>query len=160
MLKIITTAAALTVGFAGAAQASNVVRTAQSTGQFQTLLAAAQAAGLAEALATTRNITVFAPTDAAFRRLPKGTVENLLKPENRAQLRAILSYHVLPTEVSARQVPHRPTNVTTLNAGDPLRVVRRGSRVQADNAHVVQADVKASNGTIHVIDRVLIPNGR
>jgi uncharacterized surface protein with fasciclin (FAS1) repeats len=160
MLKNLAAIAAITIGGIGAAHAANVVQTAQSTGQFQTLLAAAQAAGLAEALANTRNITVFAPTDAAFRRLPKGTVENLLKPENSAQLRTILSYHVLPTEVAARQVPHRPTNVQTLNSSDPLRVVRRGNRVQVDNVHVVQADVKASNGTIHVINRVLIPNGR
>jgi uncharacterized surface protein with fasciclin (FAS1) repeats len=160
MLKTLAAAGTILIAAVGAAQAANVVQTAQSTGQFQTLLAAARAAGLAEALANTRNITVFAPTDAAFRRLPNGTVESLLKPENRAQLRAILSYHVLPTEVAARQVPHQPTNVRTLNGGDPLRVVRRGSRVQVDNVHVVQADVKASNGTIHVINRVLIPNGR
>ncbi|MGL4242661.1 MAG: fasciclin domain-containing protein, partial [Beijerinckiaceae bacterium] len=154
MIRSLLAAGAVSAALVSAANASNVVQTAQSTGQFRTLLAAAQAAGLADTLATTRNITVFAPTDAAFRRLPKGTVENLLKPENREQLRAILSYHVLPTEVAARQVPHQPTNVSTLNSSDPVRVVRRGSRVSVDNAHVVQADVKASNGTIHVINRV------
>jgi uncharacterized surface protein with fasciclin (FAS1) repeats len=153
-------AAALTVGLSAGAEAANVVQTAAGAGQFRTLLAAAQAAGLADTLATTRNITVFAPSDAAFRRLPAGTVENLLKPQNRAQLRAVLSYHVLPTEVAARQVPHRPTNVATLNTGDSVRVLRRNGHVTVDNARVVRADVKASNGTIHVIDRVLIPNGR
>jgi uncharacterized surface protein with fasciclin (FAS1) repeats len=160
MIKIVA-AAALAVGLtAGAAQAANIVQTAQGAGTFNTLLTAAQAAGLAPSLATNGPLTVFAPTDAAFSRLPKGTVENLLKPENRAQLRAILSYHVVPARIAAKDVPHRPTLVNTLNNANQVRAVRRGNDVRVDGVRVVRADINADNGVIHVIDRVLIPGQR
>ncbi len=142
------------------AQAANIVETAAGAGQFKTLLAAAQAAGLADDLATGQPLTVFAPSDAAFRKLPKGTVESLLKPENRDQLRAILTYHVLPARVAAKDVPHRPTEVATLNRGSAVRVLRRKGVVHVDKARVVRADIRADNGIIHVIDRVLIPGAR
>jgi len=138
-------------------RAANIVDTAAKAGQFKTLLAAATAAGLAGDLATGSSLTVFAPTDAAFRRLPKGTVENLLKPENRDQLRSILTYHVLPVRVAASDVPRQPTRVATLNGTSQLLVVRNGHGVRVDNARVVKADIVADNGIIHVIDRVLIP---
>ncbi len=148
---------ASTLGLAAPASAQNVVEVAASTGQFDTLIAAAKAAGLADDLATASPITVFAPTDAAFAKLPRGTVKALLKPENRRQLRAILSYHVLPAKVLAQDVPHKPTFVKTLNPNDTVRVVRRGKRVHVDRSRVIKANVKAQNGIIHVIDRVLMP---
>jgi uncharacterized surface protein with fasciclin (FAS1) repeats len=140
-----------------AAHAANVVETAASTGQFKTLIAAAKAAGLADALATKQGITVFAPTDAAFARLPKGTVASLLQPENKAKLQAILLYHVLPSEVRAGDVPTQRTKVETLDKGEAVPVCRHGKTVRVDEARVVKADVSADNGVIHVIDRVLIP---
>lgn len=144
---------------AGAANAANIVETAASTGKFDTLLAAAKAAGLVNALSHGGPITVFAPTDAAFAKLPPGTVEELLKPKNRSKLAAILKYHVVPGRILAKDVPHVPTHVKTLKRGGDtsIRVVRNGSRVHVDNARVITANVRASNGVIHVINRVLLP---
>jgi uncharacterized surface protein with fasciclin (FAS1) repeats len=152
---IFATALAMTAPYA--AKAANVVETAGSTGQFNTLIAAAKAAGLADALATKQGITVFAPTDAAFARLPKGTVASLLKPENKAKLQSILLYHVLPTEVRSGDVPTQKTQVKTLDQGEAVTVRRDGKTVRVDEARVVKADIAADNGVIHVIDRVLIP---
>jgi len=160
MHKILLAAtAALCLG-AASASAANVVETAQAAGSFKTLIAAAQAAGLADALANTKNITVFAPTDAAFAKLPKGTVESLLKPENKAKLVAILEYHVVPKEITAEQIPAGKTKLTTLKPkGDRTIIVDKTKKgVTVDNAHVVKADVMADNGVIHVIDTVLIPS--
>jgi uncharacterized surface protein with fasciclin (FAS1) repeats len=144
----------------GQAQAANIVETAASTGKFNTLLAAAKAAGLVGALSKGGPITVFAPTDAAFDRLPAGTVEELLKPKNKGKLAAILKYHVVPGRILAKDVPHKPTQVKTLKRGGDttIRAVRSGSRVHIDNARVITADIKASNGVIHVVNRVLIPS--
>jgi uncharacterized surface protein with fasciclin (FAS1) repeats len=142
------------------AQAANIVQTAQGAGTFNTLVAAAKAAGLADSLANKGPLTVFAPTDAAFRKLPKGTVENLLKPENKAQLAAILAYHVVPSRIAAKDVPHKPTLVGTLNGRNQVQAVRRGNAVRVDGVRVVKADINADNGVIHVIDRVLIPGQR
>jgi uncharacterized surface protein with fasciclin (FAS1) repeats len=145
---------------AGAASAANIVETAAGAGSFNTLIAAAKAAGLADALATGNNLTVFAPTDEAFAKLPAGTVENLLKPENKAQLVAILTYHVLPRELLANQIPRGPIHVRTLKAsGDRTLAVRKGKGgVTVDKANVVKANIMADNGVIHVIDQVLIPS--
>lgn len=151
---VISTAIACGIGSASAA---NVVETAAGAGQFNTLLAAAKAAGLADALATKQGITVFAPTDKAFSKLPKGTVESLLKPENKDKLQAILLYHVVPKEVLAEQVPTKATQVPTLDGSETLTVRRHGKTVRVDKAKVVKADVKADNGVIHVVDRVLLP---
>lgn len=150
-------AALLALPNAVSAQTRDIVATAQAAGQFNTLLAAADAAGLVPALSASGAITVFAPTDAAFRRLGPGAVERLLRPENRDQLRAILTYHVLPQAVPASAIPTRRTRVATLNRNARVAVLRRGSNVTVDSARVVQADIRASNGIIHVIDRVLIP---
>lgn len=152
-------AAALAFGLmTGAAQAKNIVETAQDAGVFNTLIAAAQAAGLADALATTDNITVFAPTDDAFAKLPEGTVDNLLKPENRDQLAAVLTYHVLPRELASNQLPGRTIPVRTLNTAETLRVTKDHSgNVTVDGANVVTADIDADNGIVHVIDSVLLP---
>lgn len=160
MLKklVMIAGVAFAVSTASAA-AQNVVETAQDAGVFGTLLAAAQAAGLADALAETKNITVFAPTDDAFAKLPEGTVENLLKPENRDQLVAVLTYHVLPRELASNMLPGGSIPVKTLNTSSSLlRVEKSGGGVMVDQANVVSADIKADNGIIHVIDSVLLPN--
>ena len=154
---ISTLAAAVTLAGASAASAANIVETAASTGQFNTLIAAAKAAGLAGALSDTDNITVFAPTDEAFAKLPAGTVEDLLKPENKDKLAAILTYHVLPRELASTDLPGRRIAVKTLNTGELLRVTKSGSGVTVDGANVVTADISADNGIVHVIDSVLLP---
>lgn len=146
----------------GSAMAANVVETAAEAGTFGTLLAAAQAAGLADALATTDNITVFAPTDDAFAALPEGTVESLLLPENQDQLIAILTMHVLPRELMSNQLPGRSIHVKTLNGDEMLAVTKTASTrsvtvAGSNTANVVAADIAADNGIIHVIDAVLLP---
>jgi uncharacterized surface protein with fasciclin (FAS1) repeats len=159
MKKIALIASALLLS-AASASAANVVETADQAGTFKTLLAAAQAAGLADALATTQNITVFAPTDEAFAKLPAGTVENLLKPENKDQLIAILTYHVLPRKLASNQMLAGPFHVRTLKA-EPDRVlaIAKGSDgVTVDDAKVIQADIATDNGIIHVIDTVMLPS--
>lgn len=161
MSKILA-AAVLSLALVGAsgAKAANIVDTAQKAGQFGTLLAAAKAAGLAQALANGKNLTVFAPTDEAFAKLPKGTVASLLKPENKAKLAAVLSYHVLPRKLTSGQLPHKAIHVRTIkSSGDrTLRVTKSRSGVTVDGANVVSADIRASNGVIHVIDEVLLPS--
>jgi len=157
---LIAACAALPILFAGqAVQAANIVETARQAGTFGTLLAAAEAAGLASALADGGPLTVFAPTDEAFAALPAGTVENLLKPENKDQLAAILSYHVLPRRLTSSMLPHRRIHVRTIKTGgDRLLAVSKTRRgVTVDNATVVAADIRADNGVIHVIDRVMLP---
>lgn len=151
---------ALGLTAASAANAANIVEVAKGAGTFGTLLAAAQAAGLDGALASGSNLTVFAPTDEAFAALPAGTVENLLKPENKDQLAAILSYHVLPRELASNQLPGRTIHVKTIKSGGDrlLAVTKSGSGVTVDEANVVQADIRADNGIIHVIDKVMLPS--
>jgi len=154
--------AALCIGASAPANAANIVETAQDAGSFETLIAAAQAAGLAGALAEGDNLTVFAPTDAAFDALPEGTVEDLPKPENKDQLAAILSYHVLPRELTSNMLPGRRIHVSTIKeGGDDMLAVEKDAHTQAvtvDGANVVQADIQADNGVIHVVDEVLIPS--
>ena len=159
-MKKILIATAVAMAMSTSAFASNIVQTAASTGQFNTLLAAAKAAGLAGALGHTDGITVFAPTDEAFAKLPKGTVENLLKPENKHQLAAILKYHVVPAVVPSSAATVKSTHVGTLKEkGDTtLRVRKRFGSVYVDRARVINADIQASNGVIHVINRVLLPS--
>ncbi len=152
------TAVALAVSGTPAA-AGNVVEVAQEAGSFNTLIAAAKAAGLAGALADGSNLTVFAPTDEAFAKLPEGTVETLLKPENKEKLVAILSYHVLPRKLTSNMLPGRTIHVKTIKAGGDkmLAVNKSGGGVTVDEASVVSADIKADNGVIHVIDKVMLP---
>jgi uncharacterized surface protein with fasciclin (FAS1) repeats len=156
---LLAASAALCLSFT-AASAANIVETAQGAGTFNTLLAAAQAAGLADALATGKNLTVFAPTDEAFAKLPAGTVENLLKPENKDQLVAVLSYHVLPRKLASNQMMAGPFHVRTLKgSGDRVLAITKGAGgVTIDNAKVVSADIMADNGIIHVIDTVMLPS--
>jgi uncharacterized surface protein with fasciclin (FAS1) repeats len=143
---------------AGTASAANIVETAVSAGSFNTLIAAAKAAGLDGALANGQNLTVFAPTDEAFAKLPAGTVESLLKPENKDKLAAILAYHVLPRKLTSNQMLKGPFHVRTLKAGgDRLLAISKGTSVTVDNATVVKADIMTDNGVIHVIDTVMLP---
>lgn len=143
------------------AHAANIVEVAKGAGTFGTLLAAAEAAGLAGALAEGDNLTVFAPSDDAFAALPEGTVENLLKPENKDQLVAVLTYHVLPRELTSNMLPGRTIHVKTIKAsGDKLLAVTKSTNgsVTVDGANVVAADIAADNGIIHVIDKVMLPS--
>ncbi len=133
----------------------DIVDTAVSAGQFNTLAAALEAADLVDTLKGDGPFTVFAPTDEAFAKLPEGTVEHLLKPENRDQLVAILTYHVVPGKVDAATVVGLDA-ATTVNGADVSISVDGGS-VRVDDATVVKTDIGASNGLIHVIDAVILP---
>jgi uncharacterized surface protein with fasciclin (FAS1) repeats len=134
---------------------ADIVDTAVAAGQFTTLAAALKAAGLVDTLKGSGPFTVFAPTDAAFAALPAGTVENLLKPENKDQLVAVLTYHVVSGRYPAARVAGM-TEASTVN-GDSVDIRSAGNAVTVQGARVVTADVNASNGVIHVIDKVLIP---
>ena len=133
----------------------NIVDTAVAAGQFKTLAAALGAAGLVDTVKGAGPFTVFAPTDAAFAKLPAGTVENLLKPENKAQLTAILTYHVVPGKVMAADVV-KLKEAKTVN-GKMLHVKVNGSNVMINDAKVTATNIAASNGVIHVIDSVVLP---
>ena len=148
--------AALPLAFgAVTAKAADIVDTAVQAGKFETLVAAVQAAGLVETLQGPGPFTVFAPTDEAFAKLPAGTVENLLKPENKDQLVAILTYHVVPGKVMAADLSGKKQFVETVE-GSKLSVVAFND-VRVDGAMVISADIVASNGVIHVIDTVVLP---
>lgn len=136
----------------------DIVDTAVSNGSFTTLVAAVQAAGLVDTLKGKGPFTVFAPTDEAFAALPEGTVETLLKPENKDQLVQILTYHVVPAKVMSGELAGKRTKVLTVE-GERLSVNGMGSGVKVGSSKVVAVDVGASNGVIHVIDKVLIPEG-
>jgi uncharacterized surface protein with fasciclin (FAS1) repeats len=131
-----------------------IVEVAASNASFSTLVAAVKAAGLAEVLSGKGPFTVFAPTNEAFAALPKGTLEMLLKPENKAKLQKILTYHVVPGAVLSSSI--KPGQVKTVQ-GKPVTLNTKGNRVKVNEANVVTADIKASNGVIHVIDRVILP---
>ena len=133
----------------------DIVETAVAAGSFNTLVTALKAAGLADTLKGKGPFTVFAPTDEAFGKLPAGTVESLLKPENKDKLRAILLYHVVSGDVTAAQVV-KLSSAKTIN-GQELKLTVNDGAVMVNDAKVVKADVLASNGVIHVIDTVLIP---
>ena len=133
----------------------DIVDTAVSAGQFETLAAALTAAGLVETLKQPGPYTVFAPTDEAFAKLPEGTLEDLLKPENKDKLTAILTYHVVPGKVDSSEVV-KLSEAKTVN-GEEVSIKVIDEKVMIDNATVITPDVKASNGVIHVIDTVLIP---
>ncbi len=138
-----------------AARAADIVDTAVAAGQFKTLAAALQAAGLVDALKAPGPFTVFAPTDEAFAKLPPGTLDDLLKPENREKLRGILTYHVVSGRVPSSDVV-KLRSAKTLN-GQSVRIRARGGKVQVDDANVIKADIEADNGIIHVIDKVILP---
>ena len=155
-LKVTVVAAALAIsGCAMTTSEPDIVDVAQSAGSFNTLVAAVGAADLVDTLKGDGPFTVFAPTDEAFAALPAGTVETLLKPENKDQLTAILTYHVIPGAVRAGDLAGKRLSVATVN-GEKLHVDGRNG-VKVEKANVVTADIEASNGVIHVIDRVLLP---
>jgi len=133
-----------------------VVDKAAADGNFSTLIAAVEAAGLQDVLSGHGPFTVFAPTDAAFAALPAGTVESLLKPENIDQLKAILTYHVVPKNVMSSQIRNGDNFIKTVG-GNTLNVEKEYDEVMIGSAKVVAVDIKASNGVIHVIDEVLLP---
>lgn len=141
---------------ASMARAADIVDTAVSAGSFKTLVAAVEAAGLVETLKGEGPFTVFAPTDEAFARLPAGTVEDLLKPENKEKLVAVLTYHVVAGKVMSGDVAGKKTTAKTVQ-GSTINVNGMNG-VRINDAMVTQANIGADNGVIHVIDRVLIPN--
>lgn len=145
---------ALSIGVARA-ETKDIVETAAGAGQFKTLVTAVKAAGLVETLKGEGPFTVFAPTDDAFAKLPKGTLEDLLKPENKGKLASILKYHVVAGKVMASDIKGKKTEVKTVE-GSELSVDAT-SGVKIDEANVVSADIAASNGVIHVIDTVVMP---
>ncbi len=155
-LSLFATLAALPLLFGGlAAKAADIVDTAVEAGQFKTLVAAVQAADLVETLKGDGPFTVFAPTDEAFAKLPEGTVEDLLKPENKDKLVAVLTYHVVPGKIMSSDIAGKSTEVETVQ-GSKLAVDAMDG-VKVDAAEVIKADIETSNGVIHVIDTVVLP---
>ncbi|MES0827182.1 fasciclin domain-containing protein [Ruegeria sp. SCP11] len=148
-------AAALALALPVKAQAADIVDTAVSAGSFNTLVAAVQAAGLVDTLKSDGPFTVFAPTDEAFAALPEGTVETLLLPENKDQLVEILTYHVVPAKVMSGDIAGKRAKVLTVQ-GDRLSVNAKNG-VKVNDAEVIQADIETSNGVIHVVDAVILP---
>ena len=154
MTKYLLTGA-LALAFAPMTLAADIVDTAVAA-KFNTLVAAVKAAGLVDTLKGPGPFTVFAPTDEAFAKLPAGTVEDLLKPENKDKLTAILTYHVVPGKVTAAQV--MKLNSAKTVQGDTVAIKKGNGGVMVNNAKVVKADVMADNGVVHVIDSVLLPH--
>jgi len=134
---------------------ADIVATAESAGQFKTLIAAVKAAGLESTLKGPGPFTVFAPTDDAFAKLPAGTVDSLLKPENKEKLKAVLTYHVVAGNVPSSEAV-KLTSAKTVN-GKELRLAAANGGLEVNGAKVVKADIAASNGVIHVIDKVVLP---
>ena len=137
-------------------RAADIVDTAVAAGSFKTLVAAVQAAGLVDTLKGAGPFTVFAPTDAAFAALPAGTVETLLKPENKAKLVAVLTYHVVPGKVMSADIAGKKAEPKTVE-GQTLAIDATGAGVMVNDAKVAKADIVADNGVIHVVDKVLLP---
>ena len=157
---IAATALALTLGASTTTSAradKDIVDTAVAAGSFKTLAKALEAADLVTTLKGAGPFTVFAPTDEAFAKLPAGTVEMLLKPENKAKLKRILTYHVVAGNVMAADVMKMSSAKTV--SGDTLTIAAHDGMVMADSSRVVKADIAASNGVIHVIDTVMMPKG-
>ena len=158
----IAAASLLTIGAvkmsAASDQSKDIVDTAVAAGSFNTLAKALAAADLVDTLKGAGPFTVFAPTDEAFAKLPAGTLENLLKPENKAQLRRILTYHVVSGQVMAADVVKLKSAKAV--SGDMVSITVMGSGVTVNRSKIVKADIAASNGVIHVIDTVLIPSGK
>ena len=137
------------------AKAADIVDTASAAGSFKTLVTAVKAARLVDTLKGKGPFTVFAPTDEAFAKLPNGTLDNLLKPENKKQLVAILTYHVVPGKVMSKDLAGQKTMAKSVEGSEIAVDATNG--VKVDNAKVVKADIQASNGVIHAIDAVIMP---
>jgi uncharacterized surface protein with fasciclin (FAS1) repeats len=162
MLKTLTLGTMVMAALFGtvtrASDTKDIVDTAVAAGSFKTLAKALDAAGLVQTLKGPGPYTVFAPTDEAFAKLPAGTLEELLKPENKAKLTRILTYHVVSGRVMAADVVklHSAKAVS----GDTIAIATHGEGVMVDNARVVKTDIEASNGVIHVIDTVILPKDK
>ena len=154
-LAVAAAFAVSSVALCAQAFAADVVDTAVAAGNFKTLVAAIQAAGLVDTLKGPGPFTVFAPTDEAFAKLPAGTVDNLLKPENKDKLVAVLTYHVVPGKVMAADVTGKETKAKTVQGSEVT--INGTNGVTVDGAKVIQADIVADNGVIHVIDAVILP---
>ncbi len=152
---LLTTTPVMADGHGDHGDQKDIVETAVAAGSFTTLAAALTAAGLVDTLQGEGPFTVFAPTDEAFANLPAGTVDTLLLPENKDQLVAVLTYHVVGGEVTAADVVTLDS-ATTVN-GQDVEIAVMGEKVMINNATVIQADIMTSNGVIHVIDTVLLP---
>jgi len=143
-------------GHAEAGGAMDIVDTAKSAGSVNTLVAAVKAAGLADKLRSDGPYTLFAPSDDAFAALPEGTFESLLKPENRDRLIAVLTFHMVPGKILTKDLAGSYASVVTVHGGE--LDLEADLDVKVDNAIVLDSDILASNGVIHVIDRVVLPN--
>ena len=155
--QLMGAAVALSMGVgATASYAADIVDTAAGAGSFETLVSAVQAAGLVDTLKGDGPFTVFAPTDEAFAKLPAGTLDNMLKPENKEQLVALLTYHVVPGKTMSSDLAGQEVEVETVE-GSAVSIDATDGAVKVDEATVVQADIEADNGVIHVIDRVITP---
>ena len=155
----------MALGLAGGAQAASIVDIAAGDERFSTLVAAVQAAGLAETLAGPGPFTVYAPVNEAFAALPEGTVEQLLQPENKEQLTNVLLYHVDDRKLTAEQIPAGSNYFKPILTSNRLCITKHGGGVtiadgSGDSATVVIANIEADNGVIHVIDKVLLPGAR
>jgi uncharacterized surface protein with fasciclin (FAS1) repeats len=157
VVALMAVAASSTSTRAAADDPKDIVDTAVAAGSFKTLAKALDAAGLVGTLKGAGPFTVFAPTDEAFAKLPAGTLDSLLKPENKGKLRSILTYHVVAGKVMAADVVKMQAAKSV--SGETLTIAARDGGVTVNDAHVVKADIAASNGVIHVIDTVLLPKG-
>lgn len=154
-LFAIVAGVALSMSAVAGGMKKDLVDTAAGAGTFNTLVAAVDAAGLVETLKGEGPFTVFAPTDEAFSALPEGAVEELLKPENKDQLVAILTYHVVPGKVMAADIAGAESTASSVQGGELM--INGTDGVTVNGATVTQADIEASNGVIHVIDQVILP---
>jgi uncharacterized surface protein with fasciclin (FAS1) repeats len=154
-VKTITAGAVALALSMSVAKAADIVDTASAAGSFKTLVTAVKAAGLVDTLKGKGPFTIFAPTDEAFAKLPNGTLDNLLKPENKKQLVAILTYHVVPGKVMSKDLTGQKTIAKSVEGSEIAVDATNG--VKVDNAKVVKADIQASNGVIHAIDAVIMP---
>ena len=155
IVSIAVIALSVSIG-AASATSKNIVETAVQSGKFNTLVAALKAAGLVNTLNGKGPFTVFAPSDTAFSKLPAGTVDGLLKPENKAKLVSILAYHVIPGKIMSGDIAGKKISVKTVQGSEISVDAMYG--VKINDSNVVSADIAATNGVIHVIDKVLIPN--
>ena len=155
VVSIAVIALSVSIG-AASATSKNIVETAVQSGKFNTLVAALKAAGLVNTLNGKGPFTVFAPSDTAFSKLPAGTVDGLLKPENKAKLVSILAYHVIPGKIMSGDIAGKKISVKTVQGSEISVDAMYG--VKINDSNVVSADIAATNGVIHVIDKVLIPN--
>ena len=155
IVSIAVIALSVSIG-AASATSKNIVETAVQSGKFNTLVAALNAAGLVNTLNGKGPFTVLAPSDTAFSKLPAGTVDGLLMPENKAKLVSILAYHVIPGKIMSGDIVGKKISVKTVQGSEVSVDAMYG--VKINNSNVVSADIAATNGVIHVIDKVLIPN--